>query len=208
MNTYNVVTPFARTENYELLKSMLLEKRKHCNIIWHIVKDLDKEFTVENNEDWIKFYEYNNKETTFYGRCNASINWFFETQITSNDFYLILNDDDAYEDNFFRKLNAIDTDKDVIICSMKRGNFTPHTEHESQRHPTDTLYATPENMRVGGVGIEQIIIRGNLLRKYSLPLVVCGDGMFIEKIVKENDYLLAPHLFVHFNYFQKGRWIK
>jgi hypothetical protein len=56
MKTYNVVTPFARTENYELLKSMLLEKRKHCNIIWHIVKDLDKEFTVENNEDWIKFY--------------------------------------------------------------------------------------------------------------------------------------------------------
>lgn len=196
---YNIITPLARFENFIKLKEMLEPKK----ITWHVLIDDDSSIDIKIQNSWIKKYTCPNSGRAFFERCNASINWFIDTQeIKDDEMYCILNDDDAYEPEFFNKL----TNNDILITSMERGFRIPPTATGPRAHPTTKLWATPEYMKIGYVGVEQIVLKGSILKKYRLPLNVCGDGMMITQIVRENEVKYIPEANVWFNYFEPGRW--
>ena len=204
--TFNIITPLARFENYNKLKESL----KPLNIKWHIIIDSDKNFIVDEKEDWINIYVCPNEGIDFWARCNNSINWFIENHLTTNEeYYGILNDDDSYEENFFEKIkNSLNNtiENNLLIVSMLRGHNIPKEAIPIRRHPTTTLLATPQNMRVGGVGVEQFFIKGKLLEKHRLPLLAHGDGLFIVELVNNYKPTYLPNCFVLFNFFEPGRW--
>lgn len=209
---FNIITPLSRFENIEQLISHLEPK----DLIWHVITDDDSNFSHEFKESWIKHYRCPNKGNQFWERCNNSINWFIETSLIENDeYYGILNDDDGYEDLFFDKLKffiseSIKNEKpnDLIICSMKRGHKIPSDAIPVRKHPIHTLYAHPNFMVVGGVGVEQFFIKGRLLKNHRIPVTTCGDGELISNLVNTYDALYLPEAYVLFNYFEPGRWNK
>lgn len=205
---FNIITPLARFNNFEKLKKSL---RKH-NITWHIIIDQGTNFQIETDEDWIKLYICPNMQGEFWVKCNNSINWFIENHLINLDeYYGILNDDDSYEENFFEKMvNSLDINKEnnLIIVSMLRGHNIPMDTIPIRRHPTTTLFAFPQNMKVGGVGVEQFFIKGKLIKNHKLPLLGHGDGLFIVELVKNYEVTYLPECYVLFNYFEPGRWNK
>jgi len=203
MKKYNVITPLARFENIQPLVQMLLPKNVH----WHVIIDADAQYDVNFELDWVTKYICPNSGSIFWERCNNSLNWFIDTvELKEDEMYCILNDDDAYEPDFFSKLDKIDSK--VIVCSMLRGDQTPSSATGVRAHPTHKLLAVPQNMFVGGVGIEQIILSGDTLSRYRIPVNGCGDGMFISQIVHENKTEYASEANVWFNYYEPGRWNK
>jgi hypothetical protein len=209
---FNVVTSMARFENFDKLKNHL----SNFNIQWHIVIDDNLKFDREIDENWISFYSCPNDKGEFYERCHYALNWFVENYAVEDEtnFYCFLNDDDAYEEGFFSKLQEeIQKSKEtnpfsgLAIVSMKRGHNIPMTVEWFRQHQTHTLIANKNNMVEGGVGLEQFIITGKLLKNHRIPLTISGDGSLIVELASKYDPIFIPDLFVLFNYYQPGRWI-
>lgn len=211
-NMFNVITPLSRYEN---LKS-LIKNLEPLNITWHVITDNDAGFNISFDQKWIKHYVCPNKEINFWERCNYAINWFLDSNTIQNEqMYCFLNDDDAYEPDFFEKLKKAkkiaansNLNSDVIICSMERGYRIPSTAVHPRMHPTTKLWAYPENMAIGSVGVEQIILLGEIISKYRIPLETEGDGMFIMEVLKSYSPIYVPQANVWFNYFEPERWAK
>jgi hypothetical protein len=209
---YHVITPLARADFFPKVKSMLEEQiiSSKCSIIWDVIVDAGSNIDLGDLSlnSWIRVHTCPNDGVEFWKRCNNSINWYLDNKLVDlNAKYMFLNDDDFYEPHFFSKIDR--SKSPIVICSMDRGHNTPHTAHPYKRHPTGKLIGHPGNMKVCMVGIEQIVIEGNYLKNYRLPLHVWGDGMMIEHIVATNtcvDYL--PDTLVLFNYLEEGRWNK
>jgi hypothetical protein len=209
---FNVITPLARYNNINELVNHLEPK----NIKWHVITDIDSndEFTI--TKDWVNHYVCPNEGNEFWARCNNSINWFIENfDLNDDEYYGILNDDDGYEDLFFKKLregiddvNKSNGFTDLVICSMLRGHNTPGDAEPVRQHPTFPLIARPESMNVGGVGVEQFFVKGSILKNHRLPLTTCGDGELISELVKTYGATYLPDTYVWFNYFEPGRWNK
>jgi hypothetical protein len=203
---FNIITPLARIENFLKQKNHL----KNKNIKWHVITDEDSKISLDIDEPWISHYICPNKGIQFWERCNNSINWFIENHtLSQKEYYGILNDDDGYEDDFFKKIHEYIENRDdlnLLICSMKRGYNIPKDVVPVRRHPTNTLIASPNNMKVGGVGVEQFFIKGELLKKHRLPISTCGDGELITELVRTYKTHYLPDVFVLFNYFEPGRW--
>ena len=209
-NKFNIITPLARYQNINKLIDMLESK----NIQWHVITDDDSKFKLQFDQDWIHYYTCPNKENQFFERCNYAINWFLDNfKIEEEEMYCVLNDDDAYEPEFFNKIsnelknNPMDDEyKNVVICSMERGSNIPENVIEVRKHPTYKLWATKDSMHVGGVGIEQILLKGKILKNYRIPLAPAGDGEFIVNILNNHKAFMIPSTSVWFNYFEEGRW--
>ena len=209
---FNVITPLARFQNVSDLVNHLEPKK----IKWHVITDADSEGTFDVKKDWIFHHICPNVGANFWERCHNSINWFIENKIDSDDeYYCVLNDDDGYEDDFFEKLKMTvfmsDSENkfnDLIITSMMRGNNVPIDAIPIRQHPTYTLYAHPKNMQVGSVGLEQFFAKGKVLKKHRVPLTSGGDGELITELVNTYGALYQPDIYVWFNYFEPGRWIK
>jgi hypothetical protein len=206
---FNVITPLARYQNI----NNLIDNLKPNNVIWHVITDNDSHTNLQFSEPWINHYVCPNTEIEFWARCNFSINWFIDNyEINDDDYYCILNDDDAYEDDFFNKLKSFmdesKENKDLYICSMLRGHNIPTDVVPIRRHPNTTLHAHPSHMKVGEVGVEQFFVKGHILKNHRLPLTTCGDGELITELVKTYDATYLPNFYVWFNYFEPGRWNK
>jgi hypothetical protein len=203
---FNIITPLARFKNFEKLKMSL---KKH-NVVWHIIIDEGSNFEINEKENWIKLYICPNNGVDFWVRCNNAVNWFIDNHLQNhNEYYGILNDDDSYEDNFFKKINDLinnEKNPELLIVSMLRGHNTPKDAIPIRKHPTTTLLAESKNMRVGGVGVEQFFLKGELLKKHKLPLTPSGDGELIVELVNNYKPFYLPNCFVLFNYFEEGRW--
>lgn len=212
MTIINVLTPMARVRNLPELIAMLEPE----NIIWHVITDSDAVEQPSFTQSWVHHYICPNISGSFFERCNNSINWWIDTHPPIPDqIYCIMNDDDGYEPGFFNKvrdfIQELEHDSknhDVIIVSMERGSETPPLEQTgpSRRHHTSKLWAQPQNMTPGYVGVEQIILKGKILDMYRLPLLVDGDGRWITGIVHRHPPAFAPHINAWFNYFEPGRW--
>lgn len=201
--TYNVITPLARFDNLRKLIPML----EPHGIAWHVITDDDLPFQPAFKQTWIHHHVCPNRETTFFTRANFAVNWLLDTcPPEEGERFSILNDDDAYEPGFFEKIDK--HDGEVIIPSMERGLQTPKDAIPERAHGFNKLVACPENMCIGGVSVEQIIISGRLLRQVRLPLHICGDGMMVEFCVKTFGADYAPEATVYFNYYEPGRWSK
>lgn len=128
-------------------------------------------------------------------------NWFLDHHsFTDDDRYCIYNDDDFYEEGFFEKLEQ--QPGDLVICSMKRGDHQP----PGSPHPGGVLLASPENLRVGYVGGEQIIAKGKIQRHYRLAHGYEGDWGMLSAMLQDIVPHFAPEANVRFNYFEPGRW--
>lgn len=202
-----VVTPFKRVENKELLIELLQYK---CN--WVVLQEENE--PVIDFPDWVKVKRY-----ALAGKAHVSNRLFnefisHEVRLKENleTQYMILCDDDSIEEGFFDKV----PDADVVVTSMKRSdrpiNHVVWRDYEKQlgrwEDSIDVLKAAPENMHIGAVGGEQIIIKGKILRNFRYGLSNVGDGRMIEQLMSENHYHITylPDAYVLFNYFEDGRY--
>lgn len=205
--TYHVITPLRRYENLEKLINDMVGHRATADVRWHVIMDEDAPFKIFFRQPWIHSYTCPNYQTTFYNRCNSSINWMLDNyRLVPGDYYCIMNDDDAHEPGFFQKVNEVAGE--LIIVSMKRGHQTPAGVPGERAHGTNTLVAAPENMKVGHVGVEQFLAVGRILQPVRLPLAIAGDGEMVQWLVSNHKAAYAPEIFVHFNYHEPGRWNK
>ena len=192
----HVVTPFSRPENTERMVELLVDQR----VLWHPLMDGGVEFPVK--ADWIQpldcgpaFHDIRD----CYGKLNTYIE---QGGIVATDRYCVLNDDDAYPRGFMDRLRELD--QPVVICSMKRGQFTPPSFFN---HPTFTLVANPDHMIRGMVGLEQVLMLGSVFGDVRYPLLPDGDGHLAEHLFHtREDIHYEPDLYVLFNYLEPGRW--
>jgi len=209
---FNVITPMMRFKNIPLLKHML----SMHDVTWHVVVDDDLGFGLQFDEDWIMPYRCPNDAREFWARSNTSLNWFIANHVDGDEYWCFLNDDDAYDPEFFVDLEArIQLAKshgkpaDVVITAMERGYRLPEGHAPESAHPPTRLNATPESARRDHVSIEQIFLTGNVLKQFRIPLHPSGDGIFIDEVIayrtKEN-VLYCDDIAVLFNYYEPGRW--
>lgn len=197
---YHVITPFRRFENLQRMLAML----EPFNLEWNILLDKNLPFKVSVPGDWVKCF-YLEPAQPFWRAWANHINKYIELAvIVPEDRYLILNDDDFYEPDFFSKIDK--HSGEVIICSMLRGHRTPPGLEPIRCHGTHTLTACPQNMQVGAVGCEQMIVSGRIFSGIKLTDEPCADGVAICNVVKSNPVDYAPEAFVWFNYLEPGRW--
>ena len=202
-HTYHVLTALSRYENLAKLIRML---NPLC-VQWHVVTDADVPFRVKFDQLWIKHYIFDNSAVEFWARCNTALNWLLDHHpLNPEDRYCFLNDDDAYERDFFNKVDA--HDGELVIASMERGHQTPSGVDPIRAHGCSKLVAAPENMRPGFVGVEQVIVSGRILSACRLPIATDGDGQMIEHMVKTYPAEYAPEASVLFNRYEPGRWNK
>lgn len=208
---FNVVTSLGRFDNAKKLIKHLAPQ----NIHWHVIMDDDNGCSLTFEDSWISTYICPNRAVEWWGRCHNSLSWFLATQkINDDEMYCFLNDDDGYEPGFFKKIaKTMEEQKkyrgkepDVVIVSMMRGYTVPVVEPARVAHSIEYLPAAPHNVCIGGIGLEQYIVRGKIIKNYRFSLDVCGDGMLAMEIYKNHGAVFAPHINVWFNYFEPGRW--
>lgn len=195
----NILTPFSRLEN----KEILIEHLKPFNIHWYPI--IHEEIVF--NEDWITPIRISNMPANL-DYCYFKLNYFLDyCSLEPEDYYGVLCDDDFYENDFFEKLR-MNLGSAVLIVSMKRGLYERH-ELGKIIHPITTLNARPDNMFLERIGLEQMFIKGWLFRKLRFLNFTGADGYmaeFLEKHIKDIRYI--PDVNVLFNWLEKGRWAR
>lgn len=195
---YRVITPFTRFENLVPLSRML----KCEGIFWHPILNDDLPFGIHNIL-WIEPW-YCPKPEEGFNPVHSAINFFLSrATIHPEDRYLFLMDDDWWEPGFLEKLDK--HEGELLICSMLRGQHQPP---KGLPYGTDPLTAAPENLKVGHVGAEQLIVSGRLLKDCKFGPEPFADGLLIEKLAKEHKVEFVPEANVWFNYLEPGRWEK
>ena len=128
-------------------------------------------------------------------------NFIKKGNIKDEDYYCFLCDDDNYEVGFFDNL----PDADVIFVSMKRGDNV--VGQGVSRHPTNTLIAAPENIKLMNVGFEQFIVKGRVLKQMKFTMgTPYADGMMAMWLKENFKCVYEPNRFVLFNRLEKGRY--
>ena len=134
--------------------------------------------------------------------CYWKHNYWIETQpIVDGDWYGFMNDDDGYEPNVMDMIRS-KTSSHVVVISMKRGHHVPPDEP----HGTSTLKAAPENMRLCSVGVQQLFVRGYVLRTMRFVNDHFADGLMVESVTRRFATTYEPNYYAQFNRFQPGRW--
>lgn len=185
----HVITAFTRKENKELMINHLEGK----NIKWTVIIGEDIKFP-----EWVNIFNVDVSSEVKY--CYTRFNDYLDNiEIEDDTYYMFLNDDDFVEEGFWEK---IPENYDIVFVSMKRGNNTVRPPH-----PTFTLFANRENIKVGCVGLEQFIVKGKILKKYRFDTDTgVADGLLAEKLALNDNILYLPDAFVYFNYLEDGRW--
>lgn len=200
---YHIVTPFKRFENLSQQTEML--KSQGVDLHWDLLIDSNTPFNVSIPGGWVTIFHFPPVQPFWRAWRNHLNSYIRIANISSGERYLILNDDDFYEPDFFKKLDL--HTGNFIVCSMMRGQRTPPSGPQ-RSHPTDTLMADPSNMRVGRVGCEQMIVTGELFKTIHFADDVCADGIAIVDMYRRQPVDFAPEAFVWFNYLEPGRWDK
>ncbi len=205
---YNVVTSLNRYENLRKLANWLYQE----DCIWHVVYDEQSFFSLKSKCSWMSFYPCKQMGgLQLWQRCHFALNWFLDhVPIHDDQFYCFLNDDDAYEPEFFRKVEKarLETNANLMIVSMQRGSKIPEGVAPERAHGDTTLVACRENMKPCYVGLEQMIVRGDLLAGVRIPLDIDGDGQMIAWMCNQFSPTFLPDTYAYFNFFEPGRWQK
>jgi hypothetical protein len=196
-STIHVITPFSRYD----LKPALVSALEKFNVIWH---PIEFKQTTQWPRDWIHpvCMPHHEEEWDF---CYEKHNYFISQYALADDeYYTFMNDDDMFEDKFFddvRKQTA-----DVLITSMLRGHFRPSNVAPLQDHDITPLLASPETTGVCMSGIQQLVVKGHILKQLVFHNSHVADGLMIEHVKRLFEVKYLPETFAYFNYFQPGRW--
>ena len=127
--------------------------------------------------------------------------------IQSDDYYVIVSDDDMYAPGVFDAIHGMRDP--VVIISMKRGYRTPPDLPPEKQYPHSTLTAHPDNVEIGSVGSEQIFMKGSLIKGIRLDETSpVADGILAVQLKEKYPIRYEPFLFAWLNYFEPGRWDK
>lgn len=200
----HVITPFSRPENVPALLRHL--EGQGVALTWHpLVSSIP--FPVAHLREWVKPFVVRVPDGVdpFCGKLRAFVTG---GPIADGERYCILNDDDLYADGVLAAIAGM-TER-IVIVSMLRGQRIPAYVANGHYHPTGTLRAEPRMMHVGGVGVEQYFVMGELFRQVDFRPDRAGicDGLVAEWLVETfpNDVRYEPDLHVLFNRLEPGRW--
>jgi hypothetical protein len=197
MNVH-LLTPFSRPDNLPRLLVLLGPQR----IIWHPITGPDLRIPTYR---WVQPHQLSApvplEQDPAYWKLNR---WIESQEIINDDWYGFLNDDDGLEDNVADMLRQ-QSSQSVIIISMRRGMRCP-ARVAGFRHDTSTLLAGPENMHVNSVGLEQMFVKGDVLRHLRFTNWSGADGQLIEHVVVTFPTQYMPDYYALFNLLEPGRW--
>lgn len=180
LSRYHVITPFSRWYNLTALINMLRPEK----VTWHLL--LDNDAPTISLEGWLtSFHGHPPPPRFFIGHW--MLNLFLDFYpIIDDHYYVLMTDDDYFEPGFFRKLDKYSDD--IIICSMKRAG--------------DKLMADPGNIRIAHVGLEQLIIKGKILKQYRCNGFYEADGDLIVRLYRDHPekFRFAPEAVCFFNF--------
>jgi len=192
MPAIHIITPFSRNH----LIDFLVEHLRQFNIIWHPICHENVPFP---NESWIvpMFVDISNLEPNqdiCYSKLNQFLNCY---DMLDDDYFMFMCDDDAYENKSLFEMIRRRND-DVIFVSMKRGNLQPYIQ---------LLIAHPSMIQVDFCGLEQIIVKGKILRQHRfVQFASYADGLLNVEIFKAHGAVFEPDEFVLFNVNKPGWW--
>lgn len=128
--------------------------------------------------------------------------------IADDDYYVTVDDDDFYEANVFDEIRKMDDD--IVIISMKRGHRTPKEAVAPRDYPTDTLWARPENVKLGFISAQQSFVKGKIFKQHlHNEESHCWDGELAVNYKESGEQIAyKPDLFALFNYYEPERWDK
>lgn len=194
---FTVLTPLTRFSLIPKLKANLRQFDIEWRPILHApVGDLD--------ETWIRPFYVGDVPPGIdppYWKLNRII----EDGLDEDRWYAVLCDDDLYEPLFFDDLTGLATD--IAVVSMMRGHNVP--PRETNRHPTSPLRAAASNMKRCRVGLQQLIVRGRMLRslRYTGTSGI-ADGLMAEQLFAQYPEQITyyPDVYVLFNALEPGRY--
>lgn len=200
----HVITPFSRPENAAALLRHL--DTQGVAVTWHpLVSSVPLPAGCER--EWVKPLSVNvpGGADPFCYKLRAFVE---SGRIRDGERYCVLNDDDLYDDGVLAAVDAMP--ERIVIVSMLRGQRTPAYVANGHYHPTGPLMARPDLMHVGGIGVEQYFVMGEIFRHADFPLDranVC-DGLVAEWLAATypDDIRYEPELYVLFNRLEPGRW--
>ena len=204
MPNIHLIIPFSRPENLD----KLVEAYRPMGVILHPIV-FEDEVIEFPNEDWIIpfiIFEKNEDCKVMMPGCYKRNKWINLHPIIDDDYYVTVDDDDMYESNVFDEIRKMSDD--IIIISMKRGHRTPKGAVEPRNYPTDTLFAAPENVKLGCISAQQLFVKGKIFKQHLFNEEFhCWDGE-IAIHHKESGEQIAyrPDLFALFNYYEPTRW--
>lgn len=196
--TFHILMPFSRWFNLIDIGACLRPQGVHLHLL-----QFRGEREVPNLGNWIHSYQFDPPpENHFPGHW--LFNQFMDNISVDDESRLqLLTDDDLVEDGFYAKLASFDDD--VLVTSMKRSNI-----------PSDggaacgfgTLIASPENMKVGHCGFEQILAKGKVFKQYRCGSRYEADGDLIEKMWADGmeRFRFVPDAYVLFDRLPPGAW--
>jgi hypothetical protein len=206
MRQIHLIMPYMRANN----KEVLLNAYRPMDIILHPIMFEHEAAAISFDEPWIfpvivpREYEQGPEGMEIQ---NIKRNYFIQNcEIIDDDYYVAVDDDDMYEPGVFDAVKQMDND--IVIISMKRGYRIPDGVIPDRRYPISTLYAHPDNVRVGTISNQQSFVKGHIFKKYLYDdQGHCGDGrLAVRRKEAGIQTVYRPDLFVLFNYYEPGRW--
>lgn len=181
----HVLTPFSRFHNLIEFGNRIKETGAH----WHLL--LDEGVVVPDLGFWVHQYNFPRPPEGFF-IGHWLINQFLDkATVYDEDRYLVLTDDDYIDADFFRKIDPFP--EDIVLATMKRCG--------------DILTPKPENIQVGLVGFEQLVIKGKILKNYRCEGMYHADGLLIMKLWAEHSdkFRFVPQAMVYYNWLPATR---
>ena len=205
----HIIMPFSRPENEQKLINSYNELG--VNLYFIMFQDEAEKFGIDGLGDchWVHPIIIPEDSTD----CKVMMpgcykrNWYIKNYtIKDDDYYLTADDDDFYESNVFDEIRKMDDD--IVIISMKRGHHTPKGVSILRDYPTDTLFAHPDNVKLGHISAQQSFVKGKIFKQHlHNEQFHCWDGELIVHHKESNEQIAyRPDLYALFNYFEPGRW--
>ena len=203
MKQIHLITPFLRHN----LRNVLIEAYRPMGIIWHPI--MFRNEVTDFNEFWIhpSIIPMNSKECLALMPGCFKRNWFVRNyKIIDEDYYVTVDDDDMYEPGVFGAVKQMDDD--IVVISMKRGQFIPVGVPEIRKYPATTLYAHQDNIQIGSISAQQLFVKGKIFKSHLFNEENhCWDGEIAIHHKESGEQIrYEPGLFALFNFYEPGRW--
>lgn len=170
----------------------------HSNFTWHVmfdtnvIKDIDAEILNYLQENNVNIYFLKSTPNSFgYDMINYVI------RKINNGWIYILDDDNIMHSDFYTEIiNSIDTFNNKIFVFNQQVDGKDFTK-------LDTRLALPDNMKLQGVDIAQIVFNRSIL-KYEFDLDYKSDGYMIEKLYSEysEEFFFINKVLCYYNFLQ------